>query len=133
MSLAEKTEASGTAVSIELLEAIGDAFNAHDVDRIMGFFAEDSVFDNAKGLEVHGQRFAGKAEIRAAFEALMQRCPDLQWISIDNRVAGDKGFSEWRRQCTGADGAREDWLGLDIFSFRDGLITRKDTYFKILA
>ncbi len=69
MSLAEKAEAPGAAVTIELLEAIGNAFNAHDVDRIMSFFAEESVFDNAKGADVHGHRHTGKAEIRAVFGA----------------------------------------------------------------
>ncbi len=133
MSLAENTATPEGAVTVALLERIGDAFNSHDVDRIMGFFAEESVFDNAKGPDVHGQRIAGKAAIRAAFDGLMERCPDIRWIAVDNRVAGDKGFSEWRRQCTGADGQSEDWLGLDIFTFRGGLIARKDSYFKIVG
>lgn len=131
MSVSEKAE-TGQHVTVALLEAIGDAFNRHDVDAIMRHFAEDGVFDNARGPEIHGQRYVGKARLRRFFSELMTRCPDIQWHAIDNRAAGDKGFSEWRRQCTLPDGERQDWLGLDIFTFRDGLIVRKDTYFKIV-
>lgn len=120
------------AVTVELLEAIGAAFNAHDVDAIIGFFAEDGVFDHARGPDVHGARYVGKAVLRRFFAELMRRCPDLRWHAIDNRVAGDKGYAEWRRTCTLPTGERQDWLGLDIFTFRDGLIQRKDTYFKLV-
>ena len=130
MSLAEKVENPAT---VELLEVIGDAFNARDVDRIMSFFAEDAVFDNARGAEVHGQRFKGHAAIRATFEGVIARSPDIQWHGIDHRIADDKGYSEWRRQATGPDGRMEDCLGLDIFTFRDSLIARKDTYMKLVS
>jgi len=132
MSLSEQRRASGVEPTVELLQAIGEAFNAHDVEAIMGFFAEDGVFDNARGPEVHGQRYVGKPTLRRFFGELMRRCPDIQWHALDNRVAGDKGYAEWRRQCTLPDGEKQDWLGLDIFTFRDRLIVRKDTYFKIV-
>jgi predicted SnoaL-like aldol condensation-catalyzing enzyme len=88
------------------------------------------MFDNAMGPEIHGQRYVGKETLRAFFSELMANCPDIQWNAIDNRVDGNKGFSEWRRQCTLPNGEKQDWLGLDIFTFRDGLILKKDTYFK---
>lgn len=119
-------------VTVQLLEDIGAAFNRHDVDAIIAFFAEDGEFDNARGPEIHGQRHAGKAELRAFFSALMETLPDIQWRAIDNRVDGDKGYSQWRRRATLPDGSVQDWLGLDIFTFKDGLIVKKDTYFKIV-
>ncbi|MDP6707184.1 MAG: nuclear transport factor 2 family protein [Alphaproteobacteria bacterium] len=130
MAVAESTETGTGEVTVELLEAIGDAFNRHDVDAIVGFFAEDGVFDNAMGPDIHGARYVGRETLRAFFGELMAVHPDIQWHAIDNRVAGDKGYSEWRRQCTLPSGERQDWLGLDIFTFRDGLIAKKDTYFK---
>lgn len=117
-------------VTVELLEAIGDAFNRHDVDAIVAHFTEDGVFDNAVGPDIHGQRVRGRAALREFFSGLMERCPDIQWHAIDNRVAGNKGYSEWRRQCTLPSGEKQDWLGLDIFTFRGGLVEKKDTYFK---
>jgi hypothetical protein len=130
MTVAESTETGTDEVTVELLEAIGDAFNRHDVDAIVGFFAEDGVFDNARGPDIHGARYVGRETLRAFFTELMATHPDIQWHGIDNRVAGDKGYSEWRRQCTLPSGEKQDWLGLDIFTFRDGLIAKKDTYFK---
>lgn len=117
-------------VTVALLEAIGDAFNRHDVDAIINFFAEDGMFDNAMGPDIHGQRYVGKETLRAFFSELMASCPDIQWNAIDNRVDGNKGFSEWRRRCTLPNGEKQDWLGLDIFTFRNRLIVKKDTYFK---
>jgi len=128
MSVTELDKPSGA--TIELLEAIGSAFNRHDVDAIIDFFADDGVFDNAMGPDIHGQRYVGKETLRAFFSDLMARCPDIQWNTIDNRIDGDKGYSEWRRQCTLADGTKQDWLGLDIFTIRDGKVAKKDTYFK---
>jgi ketosteroid isomerase-like protein len=36
------------------------AFNAHDLDRIMAFFADDCVLEMPRGTEPWGSRFAGK-------------------------------------------------------------------------
>ena len=131
MSVTELDKAASDGATVELLEAIGDAFNRHDVDAIIGFFADDGMFDNAMGPEIYGRRYVGKETLQAFFGQLMAACPDIQWNAIDNRVDGNKGFSEWRRQCTLPDGTKQDWLGLDIFTFRDGQVIKKDTYFKI--
>ncbi len=130
MSVTALTKTDSGGASVALLEAIGDAFNRHDVDSIIDFFAEDGSFDNAMGPDIHGQRYIGKETLRAFFSELMRTCPDIQWNALDNRVDGNKGFSEWRRQCTLPNGEKQDWLGLDIFTFRDGQIVKKDTYFK---
>ena len=39
-------------VSVELLEGFLDAFNRHDLDAIMGFFADDCVFYMPRGVGV---------------------------------------------------------------------------------
>ena len=43
-----------------------DAFNAHDLDRIMALFADDCVLEMPRGPEPWGSRFEGKAAVRAA-------------------------------------------------------------------
>ena len=52
------------SASVETLEAITDAFNAHDLDAIMEFFADDCSLDMPRGPEPWGQRFVGKAAVR---------------------------------------------------------------------
>lgn len=43
-----------------------DAWNSHDIDRLMGLFGDDCVFDASGGTETHGQRFVGRADVRSA-------------------------------------------------------------------
>jgi len=132
MSLNRRIDDDRDEASLAQLIAIGEAFNAHDVDAIMSHFAEDGVFDNARGPDIHGKRYVGKKVLDGFFRALMAAHPDIQWLTIDNRVSGDKGYAEWRRQCTLPSGEKQDWLGLDIFTFRAGKVVKKDTYFKIV-
>ncbi len=132
MSVREIHQDETEGATIELLEAIGAAFNRHDVDAIVDFFAEDGVFELPKGPDYHGERVVGKAALHAFFSELMETLPDIQWHPIDDRVAGNKGFSEWRRQATLPSGEKLDCLGLDIFTFEGGLVIKKDSYFKIV-
>ena len=120
------------SATIELLEAIGDAFNSHDADAVAGFFAEDGEFDKPNGPDIWGERFAGKEVIRAEFAALFEAIPDINWEPTANWVSGNMGCSQWRRTGTTSSGERQDWLGCDLFTFRDGKVIRKDSYFKIV-
>lgn len=52
------------SVSAETAKAILDAFNAHDLDAIMRFFADDCSLDMPRGPDPWGQRFVGKAAVR---------------------------------------------------------------------
>lgn len=125
-------EESGQSATVALLEAIGDAFNRHDVDGIMSFFADDGVFDQPVGGDIWGHRCSGKAEIRQAFATLFANIPDIHWEPIRNWVSGDMGCSEWRRTGTTSSGEKQDWQGCDLFTFRNGLVIKKDSYFKII-
>ena len=44
-------------ISVATLEAITDAFNAHDLDAIMQFFADDCSLDMPRGPDPWGKRF----------------------------------------------------------------------------
>ena len=56
--------------AIDMLQAITEAFDAHDLDAILEHFADDAVFDGPRGTEPWGARFVGKEAIRDAFAAL---------------------------------------------------------------
>ncbi|MDA4848634.1 nuclear transport factor 2 family protein [Hoeflea poritis] len=119
-----------TEVTRQLVDAIGDAFNANDIDAVMQYFAGDAVFDHAAGPEVHGVRFEGKDNIRAVFAGLFDKVENVHWETRDFRIAGDKVFCEYRRTAKHKSGEVEDYLSVDILTFRDGLIVHKDTYYK---
>lgn len=118
--------------TVELLEAIGDAFNRHDVEGIMAFFADDGEFDKPAGPDIWGERCSGKQKIAAEFAALFEAIPDIHWEPTANWISGNMGCSQWRRTGTTREGKRLDWLGCDLFTFRGGKVIRKDSYFKIV-
>ena len=120
-------------VTLELLKQIGLAFCSRDVDRIMRFFTEDATFYVASGPEAVGRTVVGKAAIHKVFADRFKVIPDMYWAPEYDLVAGpNNGVSVWRVTGTHADGSRLDAQGCDLFEFRDGLIWKKDTYWKIV-
>ncbi|MEE9209758.1 MAG: nuclear transport factor 2 family protein [Kiloniellales bacterium] len=117
-------------VTIELLEQIVDAFNRKDLDAIVDGFAEDGVFLLAAGPDPWGCRFQGKEAIREALSERFAAVPDIRWTDGQHWISGNKALSEWRVQGTLADGKRLDCLGCDLWEFRGGKVTKKDTYYK---
>jgi hypothetical protein len=119
-----------TALTRELVDSVGDAFNANDIDAVMKHFADDAVFDHALGPEVHGVRFEGAETIRGVFAGLFDRVENVHWETLDCAIVGNKAFCEYRRTSRLKDGGTEDFLSVDILTYRDGLIVHKDTYYK---
>ena len=117
------------SVSMDQLNQILTAFNDHDLDGIMEWFAEDSEFLLAKGTEPHGERFVGKPAIREILGMRFKSMPDIQWQGGQSWIMGDKALSEWRVTGT-APAGRIDCLGCDLWEFRQGKIVKKDTYYK---
>lgn len=117
-------------VTDSLVNAIGDAFNDNDIDAVMQYFAEDSVFDHAAGPDVHGKRFTGKEAIRAVFAGLFDNVESVHWETLDSHISGNKAYCEYRRTAKLKSGETQDFLSVDILTFRDGLIVHKDTYYK---
>ena len=121
------------SVSIERVREIGQAFARHDVDAIVGSFAEDGVFRNARGPDVSGRSYRGRAEIRAFFEALFANSPDIQWRHTAEYVSGNRAVTEWHRIATTVSGEKQEWLGCDLYTFRDTMVVLKDTYIKVVG
>ncbi len=114
------------------LQAIADAFNRHDLDAIMAFFADDAVFDAPRGPEPWGRRFVGTDEVRDGFAARFAGIPDVHYGEDAHWVSGDRGTSEWTLTGTTTDGERIEVRGCDLWTFRDGKVTRKDSFWKIV-
>jgi len=119
-------------VTLERLHAIGAAFARRDVDGIVGSFAEDGTFRNARGPDYWGESFTGKAAIRGYFERLFATASDVTWTHTSEFVCGSRAVTEWHRTATLSTGERQEWLGCDLYTFRRGLIVMKDTYIKVV-
>ena len=122
----DTTEARNRAA----IERLSEGFVRHDVDAILDCFAEDGLFDITEGPDPWGERFQGKTAVRAALETLFKTLPDVQFVEATSWVAGDRGASEWTCVATTPRGRPLRVRGCDLFEFRDGLIIRKDSYFK---
>lgn len=118
-------------MSLQLLEAFGAAWNAHDVEALLSMVTDDCVFETAAGAEVFGYQFIGKDALRQAFPMAWQTWPDAQWLNPVHFVSGDRGVSEWIFVGTDRQGQRTEVRGVDIFELRGALIARKDTYRKV--
>ena len=83
--------------TMELLKGFLNAFNLHDLDSIMGYFADDCVFYMPQGARPRGDR---------------------HW------ACGDFGVSEWTLTGASVSGQHIEVRGVDLLEFAQGKITR---------
>jgi ketosteroid isomerase-like protein len=108
-----------------------DAWNSHDIDRLMSLFVDDCVFEASAGPEPCGRRFEGRAEVRSAFTDVFASMPDANWGDGRHSVISDDyGVSEWRLTGTLPDGGRMDVLGCDFLRVRDNKVVQKNSFRK---
>ena len=123
---------SQSAVTRDTLEAFLAAFNAHDLDAIMDFFADDCTFDMPRGREPWGTRYVGKSAVRAGLATRFTGIPDVHYGEDAHWVCGNHGVSTWLLTGTAKTGEPIRVRGVDLLEFRDGRIIRKDSYWKIV-
>ena len=114
-----------------MLKAIATAFDTHDLDGIMVHFADDAVFEGPRGSDPWGTRFVGAAAVREAFAGRFAGIPDVRYQDDEHFVDGDRGASEWTLSGTTTDGQRIEVRGCDLWTFHDGRVVKKDSYWKI--
>jgi ketosteroid isomerase-like protein len=124
--------ADSGSVSVETLQMIADAFNRHDLDAIMEFFAEDCSMDLPRGPDAWGQRCVGKVAVREGLATRFTGLPDVHYGDDRHWVSGDLGVSEWLLTGTRPDGTKVQVRGCDHWEFRAGKVIRKDSYWKIV-
>ena len=124
------TSTQQAGITSTLLDEITDAYNRNDTDAVMSFFAEDAVFDHAAGPDINGTRFSGLDTIRGIFQGLFDNVESVHWKPIDTRVSGDKAYCEFHRISKLKSGEIQNFLSVDVLTFRGGLIVHKDTFYK---
>ena len=117
---------------LRCLEELTEAFNAHDLDRVMACFAEDCELDMPRGRQPWGTRAKGKPEVRRLLATRFEGTPDVHYGNAEHFVDGATGISKWTLSGTTPQGEKIEVNGCDFYTFRDGLAVRKDSYWKIV-
>lgn len=116
---------SNSAAALEAAIArYNDAWNAHDVDAIVGMHAPGMVFEN----HTAGERAAGEA-VREHIASIFANWPDLAFTTRRLYARDGLVVCEWTATATRQEtGERLEWDGVDIFPCEAGKIARKDVY-----
>jgi steroid delta-isomerase-like uncharacterized protein len=129
------TEADSPAALEAAIARYNDAWNAHDLDAIMGMHAPDMVFENHTAHES-----AEGAAVRDHIGAIFETWPDIHFDARRTYAREGLVVQEWTATATHASrmtrgdlvaeptGRKISWDGLDVIPFEDGLVKRKDVY-----
>jgi limonene-1,2-epoxide hydrolase len=110
----------------ETVRAFLDAFNANDLERILGFFAEDAVYHN-----IPVQPVRGVAAIRAVLQGFLGMASEVSWVVHRLAEAADGVVLTER---TDRFLVRGKWIELPVmgaFAVREGRIAEWRDYFDL--
>lgn len=119
-------------VSVKLLKGFLDAFNRHDLDAIMEYFAEDCVFYMPRGAKPRGDKYVGKDEVRAGLAKRFEGIPNVHYGEDQHWVGENFGVSEWTLTGTSVAGKQIEVRGVDLLEFAGDKVIRKDSFWKIV-
>jgi ketosteroid isomerase-like protein len=131
-SFAASSKLAAQTVTVETLRQLVAAFNRHDLDAVMSFFADDCVLEMPRGPQPWGQRYVGKAEVRKGLASRFEGLPDVHYSDDEHWVFDDRAVSQWTLTGTTKEGRKIRVRGCDLLQFRNGKIIRKDSYWKIV-
>ena len=117
------SEADSATELERVIERYNDAWNAQDLDAIVGFHAPGMVFEN----HTAGERAEG-VDVREHIGVIFADWPDLSFRGRRLYARDGLVVSEWTATATASDGRVLEWDGIDVFPFENGLILRKDVY-----
>ena len=117
--------------AMEVLKAFGRAFNKGDADAILACVTDDFEWRLAEGPEApDGKVVRGGEAVRRTLAERAALYTDVRFSETEVFFADDQAIGRFRATGTYADGRPLDVRGVDIYSFRDGRIAVKDSYWK---
>ena len=119
-------------MTVERLKGLLGAFNAHDIDVVMSYFADECVLEMPRGPDPWGRRLRGREQVHAGLASRFAGIPDVHYGNDRHWIAGGRGCSEWLLTGTTTEGHRIEVQGCDLFEFVDDKIVRKDSYWKMV-
>ena len=120
------------AMTIETLEAFGDALNRRDLEAVMSYFAEECSYQSSAGPAPDGHTFEGRDAVRRGLAAFLAQFREGCYENVGFFVCGDRGFGEWAFVGTALDGRPVRIRGCDLYEFAGDKIRRKNAFRKQL-
>jgi ketosteroid isomerase-like protein len=124
------TSAIASNMTIERMQDFFDAWDAHDVERIVAFFTRDGAYLASAGPDDDGTAFRGIDEVRRGVTAFLSMYPDAHYTDARILLAGDRGIAEWTFHGTTTSGTAVRYRGVDVFDFEGDKIRTKDAFRK---
>jgi len=104
---------------VTTIERLVDATNRHDLEALVGCFAEDYRNETP----AHPARgFHGAAQVRRNWEEIFAFVPDIHARVLRSAVDGDAVWTEWEMRGTRRDGSAHRMAGVIVFGVDGGLI-----------
>lgn len=113
---------------MEFAKEYSGAWAVHDPIAIAAMHTDDSVFE----LHDVGAPATGRPAVRELIEALLTTVPDLRFEPKRAHFGAEHFVTEYMMSGT-VERKPFAIAGADVFTMRDGLVSRKDTYLDWLA
>ena len=109
--------------AMDVVEAFGKAWAAHDLDASLALVSDDCVFD-ATGPAPDGMRYVGPDAIAKAWQPIFDDSSSI-FEAEETFACGDRVIQLWRYSWDGG-----HVRGVDVFKVRDGKVAEKFSYVK---
>jgi ketosteroid isomerase-like protein len=120
--------------AMDVLKAFGKAFNSGDVDGILSQVTDDFEWRMHEGpLAPDGEIVQGRDAVRAALARRAERIDSIRFSEAEVLFGDDHVVGRFRAIGAYKDGTAIDVRGIDIYSFKDGKISVKDSYWKAIG
>src|SRR5688572_18623988 len=114
--------------TIELVHKADAAVNARDIDGFLALMTDDIIWETTSPPD--GDRFVGKAALRAAGEGFLNSSPGAQFETEEIVALGDRAVTRWTYRWVDQDGKAGHVRGVDVYRFREGKIAEILSYVK---
>jgi ketosteroid isomerase-like protein len=108
---------------LEVVNAFGLRWAAHDLEGALDLITDDCVFDNTDPAP-DGTRYSGRDAIGGAWKPIFEN-PDAHFDTEEIFAADDRVVQLWRYTWEGG-----HVRGVDVFRVRDGKVAEKLSYVK---
>jgi ketosteroid isomerase-like protein len=117
-----------------LLKKFSKAFNSNDIAGTKACVTDDFKWIFYEGSNApHGEIFHGAETACAAVVARSKKSQkQIEFSEAEEYQAGDKVFTLYRAKGSFVDSGPFDVRAIDVYSFKNDLLTSKDTYWKII-